>query len=328
LDPGLFNLEATIGTTLTGTAPTSVSPGDPLTLTDVKTSLDVPALLSTGFALLGATTASGSVTNFGLDVTNSSTPLVNAAAGGLPYGPVNVVAGQNLTLPVPNTGPFTLNLGTETGAPGDVTLLSLDTTPGFTGDSLSGFTATGSGIVSTVTGLTATGTKIGPLPIVCNAPATKLGSVAVVSSGGSTTTSSTTTPTSSTTSTPTTTTTSSTTTPTTSSTTSSTTTSTTTSTAPPPRVAFVFPNQGHTFDLVFIFGSGFRSAQTVSFGHAAAPFVSLGDSLIVAIVPFGPSHGVRTVDVTVTNRAGATSVTSRADRFRFVPLFGLFGLFG
>ncbi len=216
LAPGTLNVEATIQATFTGTAAQTVSPGDPLTLTDVTTSLQVPANLSSSFASLGATTASGTVTNFGVDVTNSSMPVVNAAAGGLPFGPVNVVANQALTLPVPSTGPFTLNGGTETGSPGDTSVLSVDTTPGFTGNSNDGFTATGQGITSTVTGKTASGARVGPLSIVCNAPAATLGSVSVVagasttttttsSSSSSTTTSSTTTSSTTTTSTTTTT---------------------------------------------------------------------------------------------------------------------------
>ncbi len=201
LAPGTLNVEATIGATLTGTAPVSVSPGDPVTLTNVTTSLSVPAALSSSFAALGATSASGSVTSFVLDVTNGSNTSVNAASPALPFGPVNVVAGQALTLPIPNTGPFTLALGTATGAVGSNAVLSIDSTPGWTGDSTNGFTATGKGVMSTVTGATSSGGRVGPLAIDCNAPSgVTLGSVAIVAATSSSSSSSTSSTTSSSTS--------------------------------------------------------------------------------------------------------------------------------
>jgi len=215
-----LSLETTIPATLTGTAPVSVAPGDAVTLTGVTTTLQVPANLSASFQSLGATSVSGSVTQFNLDVSDSSTPVVNAANPALPFGPV-AVTGAAITLPIPNTGPFTVALGTASAA--GTASLSLDTTPAFSGDSSDGFTVnSGAGVVSSATGTTSTG-HVGPLAIVCNAPASTLGTITVANP---TTTSSSTATTASTTST-----TSHTTTISTTSTTSHTTTSTVASTS-------------------------------------------------------------------------------------------------
>ncbi len=229
LAPGVLNVAGTVQVSLSADGPTSVTPGESVSLTNTTTSLTTPAAWSTSFASLGAKTAKGAVTNFVLDIAGGTPSSINAAtvapfgSAGLPFGPANVVAAQPLTLIVPNTGPFTLSGLTVTGAAGGNVVLTVDTTPGF-----SGRTATGQGIISNATGFDASGNAVvGPVGVVCNAPtpAVVLGSVPIVST---TTTSTTTTtkPTTTTTTTPVTTTT--TTKPTTTTTTTPVTTTTTT----------------------------------------------------------------------------------------------------
>ena len=77
LDPAPvgLNTEATLAGTFNATAPVSVSPGDPITLTNATVSLTVPANLVNAFTAVGAVSASGTVTNFPIDVTGSSTPV-------------------------------------------------------------------------------------------------------------------------------------------------------------------------------------------------------------------------------------------------------------
>ena len=83
LDPAPvgLNTEATLTGTFSATAPASVSPGDPITLTDASISLTVPVNLVEAFTQIGAVSASGTVTNFPIDVTGSSAPSINGAAG-------------------------------------------------------------------------------------------------------------------------------------------------------------------------------------------------------------------------------------------------------
>ncbi len=229
LDPAPvgLNTEATLAGTFTATAPASVNPGDPITLTDASVSLTVPANLVGAFTEIGAVSASGTVTNLPIDVSGSSSASINGAAGGLPFGPFPLTAGQALVATLPSTGPFTLAAGTATGAPGTNAVLTVDTAPGWTGNSIIGYTTTGNGLVASVSGLNAGGGRVGPLPIVCNppSPAVTIGKVAIVAGGSSTTTTSSATASSTTTASTSTTTSSTTTTP------ANTTTSTTTTTS-------------------------------------------------------------------------------------------------
>jgi len=199
LAPGTLNVAGTVDATLQGTGPTSVSPGDVVSLTDVTTSLTTPAAWSTSFASLGATQAEGAVTSFILDTAGGTPASFNAGAAlgsaGLPYGPAPVVTATPLTLTIPNSGPFTLQGVTVTGSAGGSLTLSVDTAPGFTRTGAT-YTATGQGIVSTAIGLNASGASVvGPLSVVCNAPtpAVVLGTIPIVASTGSTSTTSTTT---------------------------------------------------------------------------------------------------------------------------------------
>ena len=81
-----------------------------------------------------------------------------------------------------------------------------------------------------------------------------------------------------------------------------------------PVVSAITPNVGGPFSLVFIRGSNFSKATTVSFGGGhPALFLALSSSLIVALAPIERHVAV---DVTVTTPQG-TSATSSADRFTY-----------
>jgi hypothetical protein len=78
-------------------------------------------------------------------------------------------------------------------------------------------------------------------------------------------------------------------------------------------VSSLTPCSGTAFAVVFIRGKNFTGATTVDFGSKRAFHLSLGTSLIVALVPAGNSG---TVDVTVKTRNG-TSATSSADQYTY-----------
>jgi hypothetical protein len=83
-------------------------------------------------------------------------------------------------------------------------------------------------------------------------------------------------------------------------------------------VSNVSPNQGPTSGgtTVFITGSGYcNSVHSVTFGGTPATSINvLADTLIQAV---SPAHAAGTVDVVVTNGAGASTITP-ADQFTFV----------
>jgi len=223
LDNGLLGTDP-IPTTLSGQAPVSVNPGDTVELTNVSSSLAVPAALDSSLSSLGVLSASGSVTTFNIDVTGDSNTVVNAANPALAFGPV-AVSTAALTLPIPPTGTFSVDLGTATGAPGTSAVASIGTAT--------------DGIVASLNGQEASST-IGPIPIDCTAPtpAVALGTINIVApvttttTTTPTTTTTTTVPTTTTTTTVPTTTTTTTTKPTTTTTTTEPTTTTTTTTKP------------------------------------------------------------------------------------------------
>lgn len=183
LAPGVLNVKGTVNATLSGTVPTSVNPGDSVSLTNVTTSLTTPAAWSSSFASLGAATASGSVTSFVLDGVGTNPATLNAASPALPFGPVTVVSGQPLSLSIPNTGPFSVGPITVTGAAGSNLVLSID--------------SAANGIVANASGYDSSNSLVvGPLTIDCTAPAgSTLGSVPIVAPVTSTTTTASTTPT-------------------------------------------------------------------------------------------------------------------------------------
>jgi hypothetical protein len=171
--------------TVTGTLPQSVNPGDQLTLSNARIAFTIPSEITTVFAEVGLTSATGSVSGFPIDVSGSSTATVNAAAGVLPISESSIVAGQPLTIQIPDSGPITIPLGTATGAPTTNATVSVDAGAGFSGLG----TATGNGVAATLSGSTPKGG--GSLSFACTASAATLGSVAIVAPSA---TSSTTTP--------------------------------------------------------------------------------------------------------------------------------------
>lgn len=182
--PGTFNALSAIPATLTATAPTQVAAGQTLALTNVSVTLNVPATLAGDLSAAGAKSASGTLQHFVLDTTGTSAPTTDvgpAAAGGLPFGPATIVANAPLTGTIPSSGTLDVALGTVTGAAGTQAAISVDPTPGYTVNGTS-YTATGSGIVATITAVAGTA-ALPPEPVDCNAPATAVGSVAIVPAG-------------------------------------------------------------------------------------------------------------------------------------------------
>lgn len=101
-------------------------------------------------------------------------------------------------------------------------------------------------------------------------------------------------------------------------TTTSTTTTTSSTTAPPstglPAVTGVTPSSGDSYSVVVIYGARFTHARLVAFGAKRTFFLTLRDSLIIAVAP---SEAKGAVNVTVTTGAG-TSPTSSADAFTYL----------
>ncbi len=157
---------------VTGTLPQTVNPGDALTLSNASVTFTTAPIPSTILAVLGSASVTGTLTALPLAVSGSSMVKVNMAAGGLPIAVSNIVGDQPITIPVPDGGPFDLSLGTVTGAPGTNVVVSLDTTPGFTG-----MTPTGNGIVVSLAGQSQLGA--GQVAVVCTASAATLGAVAI-----------------------------------------------------------------------------------------------------------------------------------------------------
>jgi len=84
-----------------------------------------------------------------------------------------------------------------------------------------------------------------------------------------------------------------------------------------PVVSQILPSRGGPFSLVFIKGNGFDGAKAVDFGSSGTIFLTLSNTIIIAISPIEKAG---TVDVTVRATSGA-SLTSKADQFTFVKGF-------
>jgi hypothetical protein len=82
-----------------------------------------------------------------------------------------------------------------------------------------------------------------------------------------------------------------------------------------PAVTKLAPIKGPANTIVKITGSGFTGASAVHFGTQSASFTVVSSTKITATAP---AQAVGTVDVTVTNAAG-TSAISTADHFKYAP---------
>lgn len=90
----------------------------------------------------------------------------------------------------------------------------------------------------------------------------------------------------------------------------------------PPSIYFLFPGAGSPYGntSVSIIGSGLGNASSVSFGGANGTIVSRSNS---SIEVKSPAHGAGLVDITVTNAAGTSTITS-GDQYVFgTPVISL-----
>ena len=216
-----LNIEGPIPTNISLTGPAFVEPNDSYSFTNSTAALVIPGAWATAFASVGANYAAGVVTGFPLDVTGTSPAVIDPPqtapfstlnvmnlGPGLPLGPVAIAANTPVSLSAPvTTSPvavtgttvvydrptgtvqgFTIGPLSVTGAAGGTSTTSIDTAPGWTGNSNLGFPATGGGIVALAGGYldstlnlnTSGERKAGPLPAVCNAPTNTLASVPIV----------------------------------------------------------------------------------------------------------------------------------------------------
>lgn len=124
----------TVGISITATAPTSVTPGQVFSLTNVQSTSTISAAVTDDLAILESS-LSGTVTVFDVNATHATPTTINGAATPISFGPIPFTAGQPLTLTLPPTpetvGTFTAgSSGTIAITPGDVTLTTtLNGTP-------------------------------------------------------------------------------------------------------------------------------------------------------------------------------------------------------
>lgn len=114
-------------TTITGTAPATVSPGESFSLTGVQASTTLPAGL-VDILVFVESSVSGTVTTFDFDSAAASGGVVNGAASPIPFGPVPLHWNTPAVITAPASGE---SIGTFTApASGSVTI-----TPGKLADS-------------------------------------------------------------------------------------------------------------------------------------------------------------------------------------------------
>lgn len=119
----------TLAVTITETAPSSVTPGQSFSLTDVQSTTVLPSSLVSTLTLLGSS-VSGTVTTFDVDATNATPATLNAAATPISFGPVTLTSGDSATIVAPSTpetvGPFTAgSSGTIAITPGDLDMTTV-----------------------------------------------------------------------------------------------------------------------------------------------------------------------------------------------------------
>lgn len=109
----------TLEATVSGLAPQSVAPGQTFRLTDVQSTMTVPASLVDAL-LLAHTTVSGTITTWSFRVRRATPHYVNGANPALSFGPVPLTSGEPAAITAPSApatlGPFTA------GKSGDITI--------------------------------------------------------------------------------------------------------------------------------------------------------------------------------------------------------------
>lgn len=238
--PGVLNITAKLRVSIRSLAPEAVEPGESIELTQATSTITSPKELTESFVALGVHEVRGHVVNFVLDATNLEPGRFNMARpaefpSGLPFfAPVDKehpVVFNAPSLALGETG-RTYSYGPlkVTGANGEVSKMTVDTTAGFEESTELGYKATGEGITSEIEGLNEKGEKVlGPIKVACTAPAGTVVAEIPIRSQASTTSSSSTTTSSTSSTTSSSSTTTATSTSSTSTTTATTSTSTTTS---------------------------------------------------------------------------------------------------
>lgn len=99
-----------IPTSITETAPSSVSPGSSFDLTDVQVTATLPPVL-VGLLRFVTPSVSGSVTRLDFDVAGGSPSVIDAVSSPIAFGPVPLQFGHSAAITFPSTpmtvGPFT-----------------------------------------------------------------------------------------------------------------------------------------------------------------------------------------------------------------------------
>ena len=214
LAPGVLNIKGKIKVSTKAMGPTTVAPGEEVTLTGATSTIVTPVAWSESFFTFGAREARGSIEAFILESSGAEPTTINAATPtefptGLPFK-TPVEQGKELTFTAPSEGrTFKIGPLKVTGSAGETTKLSVSTEPGFE-ETVAGsgqYKATGKGIVSSAEGINSEGNRaIGPVSVACTAPAgVVLGEIPIVSTTTETSSTETTSETTSSTESPTTT---------------------------------------------------------------------------------------------------------------------------
>ena len=184
LAPGVLNIQADVrfAVHLTGPESTELHPGEEVTFKEASATITLPVELVESFVSLGATSIKTKLTRLVLDATGMQPPEVNLPGS---EGPHPVEKGKPLSF---SSTPISF---TEkvTAAPGERAGLSVDSSPGFEGET-GAFGGTGKGIEFTVEAFDSEGGRLfGPATVDCTAPASvTLASYSVVQSTSTTTT--------------------------------------------------------------------------------------------------------------------------------------------
>jgi len=307
LAPGVLNEAGNVSYAISGTAPAQVLPGGSLSLAGSTLTMTLPATWATSFSGLEANEVSGVVEHLPIDAIGATPATLDAAqvppfgslnvleiGPGLPISAAAVTSGTSIPISAPVmtssvidssvTPPETYDQPGST--PGSVDIGPFTAT-GATGsdvtlslDATPGFTQTGNAYSVTGHGISL---ELEGFSGGTDTPATLQFGPVLVACNGPTGPALATVPIN----------------------------AAPASTAPV--VAGVAPTSGTPFTLVMVRGKNLRGARSVQFGAHRAFFLTLSNTLILALAPPQASG---TVDVTVTTPKG-TSATSSADEFTY-----------
>ena len=115
----LISIPVSATVSITGAAPTTAAPGQPIYLSDGQAQVTVPAYLIDLLRLVGATQISASAGTVNINLLGATQPSINiAAAGPIVIPPTKIVAGKPLVLNLPAGGGAFGNIGPITAASG------------------------------------------------------------------------------------------------------------------------------------------------------------------------------------------------------------------